>query len=298
MISLQRLDINRCRSLRHLPCGIEKLTSLRMLPQFPVGKERGAKISELGDLNLLEGKLMIQGLKNVGGLSEAKSANLICKTNLSNLWLDWLENYTKESYTPEMFPYMEEVLEGLEPNPSLEILKMRSYMGKTISPSWMDNLRNLVEIGFYGCHNCEHIPPLGRLPSLRVIHLSSMHSLKCFHADDINMSADNNDMFISLQRLEISWCGELISLPDNLPKLEWFDESGPDDDDDDDDEDEDVDEDDNDDDDEDVDVDEDEDDDDDDDDDDDEDEDVDEDEDEDDDEDEDGDEDGDDEINE
>ncbi|KAJ0613152.1 putative virus X resistance protein-like, coiled-coil [Helianthus annuus] len=222
MISLQRLDINHCYSLRHLPCGIEKLTSLRMLPQFPVGKERGAKISELGDLNLLEGKLMIQGLKNVGGLSEAKSANLICKTNLSNLWLDWLENYTKESYTPEMFPYIEEVLEGLEPNPSLEILKMYHYMGKTISPSWMDNLRNLVEIGFYGCHNCEHIPPLGRLPSLRVIHLSSMHSLKCFHADDINMSADNNDMFISLQRLEISWCGELISLPDNLPKLEYL----------------------------------------------------------------------------
>ncbi|KAM0005478.1 putative virus X resistance protein-like, coiled-coil [Helianthus debilis subsp. tardiflorus] len=143
MISLQRLDINKCRSLRHLPFGIGKLTSLRMLPRFPVSKERGAKISELGDLNLLEGKLEI-GLKNVEGLSEAKSANLICKTNLSMLVLDWLEIGTLE-----LFPYIkEEVLEGLEPNPSLEILKMYHYMGKTISPSWMDNLRNLVEIGF------------------------------------------------------------------------------------------------------------------------------------------------------
>ncbi|KAJ0681739.1 putative virus X resistance protein-like, coiled-coil [Helianthus annuus] len=216
MISLQRLDIDRCRSLRHLPSGIEKLTSLRMLPRFPVGKERGAKISELGDLNLLEGKLEIEGLKNVGGLSEAKSANLICKTNLSSLVLDWSD---KGSLIWEEVPYIEEVLEGLEPCPSLEILGLENYMGKTISPSWMDNLRNLVEIVFFGCMNCEHIPPLGRLPSLRVIELSAMHSLKCFHDEDINMSADNTDLFISLQRLDIFSCSKLVSLPSNLPKL-------------------------------------------------------------------------------
>ncbi|KAL9993810.1 putative leucine-rich repeat domain superfamily [Helianthus debilis subsp. tardiflorus] len=97
---------------------------------------------------------------------------------------------------------------------------MRKYMGKTISPSWMDNLWNLVEIVFSGCKNCERIPPLGRLPCLRVIQLVDMHSLKYFHDDDINMSIDNTDMFICLQRLEISMCVKLISLPDNLPKLE------------------------------------------------------------------------------
>uniref|UniRef100_A0A251TNZ2 Putative NB-ARC n=1 Tax=Helianthus annuus TaxID=4232 RepID=A0A251TNZ2_HELAN len=225
MISLQRLDINDCDSLRCLPFGIGKLTSLRMLPWFPVGKERGVKISELGGLNLLEGKLKIEGLKNVGGLSEAKSANLKCKKNLSILVLKWSEcdlvdSDTEELYTPAMFPDFEEVLEGLEPNPSLEILKMYDYMGKTISPSWMDNLRNLVEIHFFRCENCEHIPPLGRLPSLRVIELWAMESLKYFQDDDINMSIDNTDMFICLQRLKIMWCGELISLPDNLPKLE------------------------------------------------------------------------------
>ncbi|KAJ0613070.1 putative virus X resistance protein-like, coiled-coil [Helianthus annuus] len=221
MINLQRLDINRCRSLRYLPVGIEKLTNLRMLPRFPVGKERGAKISELGDLNLLEGELKIEGLKNVGGLSEAKSANLICKTNLSRLELNWFysrPNFWDESRR-EMFGYMEEVLEGLEPNPSLETLEMCNYLGKTISPSWMDNLRNLVEIVLSRCKKCEHIPPLGRLPSLRVIQLSFMYSLKYFHDDDINMSVDNTDLFISLQRLQIFSCGELISLPCNLPNL-------------------------------------------------------------------------------
>ncbi|KAM0005431.1 putative leucine-rich repeat domain superfamily, winged helix-like DNA-binding domain superfamily [Helianthus debilis subsp. tardiflorus] len=220
MISLQRLDINDCDSLRHLPLGMGKLTSLRMLPWFPVGKERGAKISELGVLNLLEGKLKIEGLENVEGLSEAKSANLKCKTNLSMLELKWSDsgNFWEER-TPEMFPYMEEVLEGLELNPSLEFLSINNYMGKTISPGWMDNLRNLVEIVFSECKKCEHIPPLGRLPSLRVIELSYMDSLKYFNDDDINMSIDNTDMFICLQRLKISWCRELISLPDNLPNL-------------------------------------------------------------------------------
>ncbi|KAM0005430.1 putative virus X resistance protein-like, coiled-coil [Helianthus debilis subsp. tardiflorus] len=222
MISLQRLDINDCDSLRHLPPGIGKLTSLRMLPRFPVGKWRGAKISELGDLNLLEGKLEIEGLKNVEGLSEAKSANLICKTNLSMLALTWSNMCINwEESTPERFPYIEEeVLEGLEPNPSLEILKMYNYMGKTISPSWMENLRNLVEIVFYECRKCEHIPPLGRLPSLRVIELVHMHSLKYFQDDDINMSIDNTDMFICLQRLKIVWCRELISLPDNRFRID------------------------------------------------------------------------------
>ncbi|KAJ0810919.1 putative virus X resistance protein-like, coiled-coil [Helianthus annuus] len=219
MISLQRLDINDCRSLRYLPPGIGKLTSLRMLPWFPAGKKRGAKISELGDLNLLEGKLEIYGLKKVGGLSEAKSANLICKTKLSILVLGWFNMLTSYDQTAtEMLS--DEVLEGLEPNPSLEILEIRNYTGKTISPSWMDNLRNLVEIVFYDCEKCEHIPPLGRLPSLRVIRLRCMDSLKCFHDDDINMSADNTDMFICLQRLEIVKCWQLVSLPSNLSKLE------------------------------------------------------------------------------
>ncbi|KAF5823763.1 putative virus X resistance protein-like, coiled-coil [Helianthus annuus] len=227
MINLQRLDINDCDSLQHLPFGIEKLTSLRMLPRFPVGKERGAKISELGDINLLEGRLEIEGLENVGGLSEAKSANLKCKKNLSILVLKWSEcdsdeSDTEELYTREMFPYIEEVLEGLEPNPSLEILKMYNYMGKTISPSWMDNLRNLVEILFYNCENCEHISPLGRLPNLKVIDISFMHSLKCFHDDDINKTGDNTNMFLCLQRLQIMWSPNLVSLPSNLPKLEFL----------------------------------------------------------------------------
>ncbi|KAJ0810844.1 putative leucine-rich repeat domain superfamily, winged helix-like DNA-binding domain superfamily [Helianthus annuus] len=166
MTNLQCLDVSFCTSLLSFPFGINELTSLRILPWFLVGKESGAKIGELGDLNLIEGELQISGLENVGGLCEAKSAGFKCKRNLSVLKLSW-SNFSMREGQGETFANDEEVLEGLEPNPRLKGLEIYNYMGTVISPSWMVNLENLVEIRFFRCKKCEHIPPLGRLPNLR-----------------------------------------------------------------------------------------------------------------------------------
>ncbi|MFS7909226.1 putative virus X resistance protein-like, coiled-coil [Helianthus anomalus] len=224
--NLQCLDITDCFHLHHLPRGIKELSSLRTLSFFPIYKsifpflnKSVANIGELGSLNLLEGNLMIRGLASVGGLSEAKSANLKCKTNLSNLALYWSVNPNLRC-KQQMFTYDEEVLEGLEPNPCLKELKIDNYMGKVISPSWMVNLNNLVSISFSWCNKCECIPVLGSLPSLRSITLRVMNSLKCFHHDDnTNMFGDTTNMFLSLQNLDIYGCPSLESLPSNLPKL-------------------------------------------------------------------------------
>ncbi|KAJ0811057.1 putative virus X resistance protein-like, coiled-coil [Helianthus annuus] len=223
--NLQRLDITGCYSLSHLPRGIKELSSLRTLSFFPLHKsifpflnKSVAKIGELGSQNLLEGKLSIRGLAFVGGLSEAKSANLKCKTNLSDLALDWSEKAFPRR-KQQMFTYDEEVLEGLELNPCLKELKIHYYMGKVISPSWMVNLNKLVGICVSWCHNCECIPALGRLPSLRSITLRYMNSLKCFHDDNTNKSGDTTNMFPSLQNLDIFYCRSLESLPSKLPKL-------------------------------------------------------------------------------
>ncbi|XP_035832081.1 disease resistance protein RGA2-like [Helianthus annuus] len=210
MSSLQHLDLKDTFNLMHLPLGVQELTSLKWLPWFPVGNESGAKIGELGGLNLLK-RLGITKLENVGGLSEAKSANLKCKSNLSVLRLEWNEFHMNE--------HDEEVLEGLEPNPCLTELVISRYMGKNISPSWMVNLNNLVRIHVSGCLNCECIPALGRLPSLRSIKLQFMTSLKCFHDDNTNKSGDTTTMFPSLQNLDIGFCPCLETLPSNLPKL-------------------------------------------------------------------------------
>ncbi|KAK9058851.1 hypothetical protein SSX86_023695 [Deinandra increscens subsp. villosa] len=106
---------------QYLPLGIKELTSLRIkLSYFHVGKEIGAEIGELGELNLLSEKLKIFGLENVGGLSDAKSANLKCKRNLVDLSLYW----------SAMSPYAEEVLEGLDPNPGIERIENSAIHGK------------------------------------------------------------------------------------------------------------------------------------------------------------------------
>ncbi|KAF5823953.1 putative virus X resistance protein-like, coiled-coil [Helianthus annuus] len=100
MRNLHCLDINYV-SLTHFPVGIKELTSLRTLSNFPVGKGYGAKIGELGDLNLLEGKLSLERLENVGSLGEAKSAKLECKRNLLDLVLGWSTNMQPEERVDE-----------------------------------------------------------------------------------------------------------------------------------------------------------------------------------------------------
>ncbi|KAJ0794201.1 putative virus X resistance protein-like, coiled-coil [Helianthus annuus] len=128
MRNLHCLDISYV-SLTHFPVGIKELTSLRTLSNFHVGKGYEAKIGELGDLNLLEGKLSLKQLENVGSLGEAKSAKLEYKRNLLDLELWWsARNMQPEERVDE------EVLEGLEPNPSLKKLSIYGYMGMIISP--------------------------------------------------------------------------------------------------------------------------------------------------------------------
>ncbi|KAD6454694.1 hypothetical protein E3N88_09400 [Mikania micrantha] len=216
MRKLHHLHIYGCNSLRYLPLRINELTSLRILSWFPVCDDHicGAKIEELGNLNLIEGELEILGLQNVkGGLSEAKSANLSCKRNLVHLGLNW--SHTKMfDNDKQVLEGDKQVLEGLEPNRLLKILKISGYEGNIISPSWMANLRNLVEIQLYWCKNCEHLPPtLVRLPNLKVIKMMLMDSLKCFHDEKEEI------MFLSLQELDISMCESLVFLPTNIPKL-------------------------------------------------------------------------------
>ncbi|GJU53553.1 disease resistance protein [Tanacetum coccineum] len=158
----------------------------KRLSQFAVGKDDGARIGELGNLNLLGWRLKLSRLINVGGLRDAKSANLKDKTNLKSLELQWSLFRSKETCCSE-----EEVVEGLEPNLGLQELTIDGYMGRVISPSWLVKLVNLTSILFYHLSKCEQLPPLGKLPSLKSFRLYKMKSLKCFHYDDDTASKDH-----------------------------------------------------------------------------------------------------------
>ncbi|GJS16552.1 disease resistance protein [Tanacetum coccineum] len=207
MRNLQRLDTDYTK-LSHFPVGIEELTNLRRLSHFAVGKSEGARIGELGNLNLLGWELTLSRLYNVGGLSDAKSAKLKDKTNLRALKLSWSRYETSDS----------KVLEGLEPNSGLQELYLFYYTGTVISPSWLVKLVHLTSIQFYYLEKCERLPPLGKLPSLKFITLQQMDSLKCFHDDD-NAASRDDTLFPELQELSINKCTSLVSLPSNFPKL-------------------------------------------------------------------------------
>ncbi|KAJ9559296.1 hypothetical protein OSB04_013910 [Centaurea solstitialis] len=204
MKNVRCLDNRGCNKLDCMPVGIKELGCLRRLGLFVVGKKNGSQITELGDINLLGGRLELRRLENVGGLEEAKSANLKHKTNLMSLILRWTRDRGSKEKIDD-----EEVVEGLEPNSSLKMLRIQRYMGKMICPSWMMKLRNLVKIEFWFCQRCESIPPLGKLPSLKVIVIVSM-AIRCL----------DDDEFLSLQELSIQGCDQLVSLPSNLPTLE------------------------------------------------------------------------------
>nr|GEX64766.1 disease resistance protein [Tanacetum cinerariifolium] len=60
-----------------------------------------------------------------------------------------------------------EVVEGLEPNSGLQELTIWKYMGRVLSSSWLVKLVNLTSILLYYLQKCEHLPPLGKLPSLK-----------------------------------------------------------------------------------------------------------------------------------
>ncbi|PWA89163.1 Disease resistance protein [Artemisia annua] len=155
MRNLQRLDTSHCPALKHMPVGIKELTDLRRLQVFVVGKDDGARIGELGNLNLLGWNLRLSGLENVGGLRDAKSANLKDKTNLKSLKLMWpnlgdleinlrgwkfrLPSLKRYHLLEGLEPvtYDSEVLEGLEPSSGLQELKIERYMGRVLSPSWL-----------------------------------------------------------------------------------------------------------------------------------------------------------------
>ncbi|XP_026436581.1 putative disease resistance protein RGA4 [Papaver somniferum] len=80
--------------------GIGRLTNLQTLSRYSVRQHTGDDddgIADLGELNLLEGKLEIVNLQNLkGGTEEARRGNLKLNQNIRQLVLHWSNRYLKE----------------------------------------------------------------------------------------------------------------------------------------------------------------------------------------------------------
>ncbi|KAK9007743.1 hypothetical protein V6N11_074661 [Hibiscus sabdariffa] len=201
--NLKYLDLRGCDGLISMPVGLGELTSLRKLSRFVVGKDKGVGIDELKEL-ALEGELSITGLCNVNNPTEAKNANLIEKKNLRSLELS-SHNWDCESSCHQQDGNDEEILDALQPHPSLKKLCITYYQGVRF-PNWMMDLLlpNLVEIELVDCGRSDQLPPLGKLRFLKVLNIRGMDGLKCI---DSSFYGDMESSFPSLEVLTIERAG-------------------------------------------------------------------------------------------
>ncbi|XP_052725250.1 putative disease resistance protein RGA4 isoform X2 [Vigna angularis] len=172
---LRHILINKCASIPDMPPNIGKLRHLRTLSLFDAGSTPGYGLTELSGLRL-GGKLHIRGLGNVSNEWEAKEANLRSKKELNRLYLSWGGGAISEGNNVSA----ERVLEALEPPSTLKGFGMEGYQGRKL-PSWMRSvvvLKDLVEIILFDCNNCEELPPLGKLPHLKKVHVRGMKNVK------------------------------------------------------------------------------------------------------------------------
>ncbi|XP_025677073.1 putative disease resistance protein RGA1 isoform X1 [Arachis hypogaea] len=121
------------------------------------------------------GELRIEGLGNVGRISEAEDANLKRKQDLTDLSLSWYRSGKSKSIVGA-----EEVLEALQPHSTLKLLTIRWYEGLRW-PTWMENnsaTHSLVSLRLVNCGKCKHLPPVGKLPFLKKLEVIGMDDVQ------------------------------------------------------------------------------------------------------------------------
>ena len=232
MTALRHLYTHGCQELKSMPPDLRQLTSLQTLTCFVVGA--GSECSNLGELHHLNlcGRLELHQLENVTE-EDAKAANLRNKKELTELTLIWAKNREKEEQ------HYHKVLEGLEPHDGLQALKICE---SRCFPTWISMLKNLVELCLSGCDESHMLPPLWKLPELRVLCLARLTKLQCLCSGDTsftflklkelkleslldferwwetNERVEGQPLFPQLEKLLVKNCKKLTALPE-APRL-------------------------------------------------------------------------------
>ncbi|KAH9685801.1 hypothetical protein KPL70_014101 [Citrus sinensis] len=167
-------------SLKYMPVGISKLTSLRTLDKFVVGGgvngSNTCRLESLKNLQLLR-ECGIEGLGNVSRLDEVERLQLYNQQNLLRLRLEFGRVVDGEDEERRRKKEKDEqLLKALQPPLSVEKLGIILY-GGNIFPKWLTSLTNLRDLYLRSCVKCEHLPPLGKLP-LEKLELWNLKSVK------------------------------------------------------------------------------------------------------------------------
>ncbi|XP_078169225.1 putative disease resistance protein RGA1 [Carex rostrata] len=199
MRSLRHLYIHKCPRLKKMPAHLRQLSNLQTLTTYIVGEENTSTgIDQIKGLHL-GGLLELYNLRKVKTVTVAKEADLVSKTNLDRLTLNWgTEPLVMSKENNDLG-----VLEALQPHTKLKVLKVQQYGGREFA-AWLANpvamgFINFVELHLIGCSQCETLPAVWKLPSLRVLCLKDMSSLTCISRTDHKDSS--GQFFPSLKRL-------------------------------------------------------------------------------------------------
>ncbi|XP_062080038.1 putative disease resistance protein At3g14460 [Humulus lupulus] len=105
----------------------------------------------------------------------------------------------------------------LSPNTTLKQIEILGYLG-TKFPNWIgdDSFNNIVDIKLSGSQHCSNLPPLGQLPSLKILHISSFDSVTTVGAEFYGNSSAKKKPFSSLEILIFKNCHyfEALSMSD------------------------------------------------------------------------------------
>ncbi|KAF3450287.1 hypothetical protein FNV43_RR06367 [Rhamnella rubrinervis] len=181
LVNLRHLYISGCRRLKGLPKGIGRLAQLRTLDRVVIAENNHEEYVSMGDLEKmnhlqLESAADIIGCGNLKSLSEAEElAGLMIRGNQVHLFLRF---HLAVHYFNEMVSNEFEILEALQPRPSLKSLNIFGYRGASLSPNWMTSLHNLTHLKFRSCALFHTFPPLGRLPSLEELTIIENRELR------------------------------------------------------------------------------------------------------------------------
>ncbi|XP_010654947.2 putative disease resistance RPP13-like protein 1 [Vitis vinifera] len=198
LINLRHLENYGADSLKGLPKGIGRLSSLQTLDVFMLSSHGHdeCQIGDLRNLNNLRGHLFIQGLDEVKDAGEAEKAELKNKVHLQYLTLEVGEKEGTKG-----------VAEALQPHPNLKSLCIFHY-GDREWPNWMmgSSLAQLKTLYLAFCDRCPCLPPLGQLPVLEKLDIWHMRGVKYIGSEFLGSSST---VFPKLKELSISGLDEL-----------------------------------------------------------------------------------------
>ncbi|KAL6327401.1 hypothetical protein AAG906_019714 [Vitis piasezkii] len=223
LINLRHLDIRGSIQLKEMPPRVGDLINLQTLSKFIVGKHKRSGINELKNLLNLRGKLFISGLHNIVNIRDVKEVNLKGRHNIEELTMEWSSDFEdSRNETNELA-----VIKLLQPHESLKKLVVVCYGGLTF-PNWLGDhsFTKIEHLSLKSCKKLTRLPPLGRLPLLKELHIEGMDEITCigdeFYGEIMKPfpsleSLEFDNIIISLPRkLTIKKCPELVNLPSQL----------------------------------------------------------------------------------